>query len=504
MAERRPIGDLFYAAGAVPPALTRLRAAAALADELAGGGPALVADTGPAALYGALPAGVADAVLVNVGNGHTICVVTLGGRLAGVFEHHTRLLDGPGLEQRLRRFLAGDLGSDEVREDGGHGAVLARGGRGDLDLRLPLIVTGPRRALLAGSALPLEYAAPYGDMMLTGCFGLLRALRDRHDGLGESRRDVRDGGAGGTSHSREPAADDRPGRPDRGGARSSSRPGSSWYPRLEPRPAAARDRALALPRARTRGRGRERRPRGAPGRGGRVRRRSGAWGTSATPPTWARARGGVRRAHAAAVERVARVSAVWPAPTTTSSRTSRWPSTPTPAHRAAIRTDLAAGCPSHARADAVDAGRGRTRTASRSGAGRGLSRVGRRAGMPRAAAPGRRRARGRERSTRPAGHDVLERHPEIEAEQALARSSGGRRRGRRPARRGPRRSRRGCRRGARRPACVASTVAASSQKKRSHSDIASASRRRRSRARPPGRRARGARGRAVPGSRRSW
>jgi uncharacterized protein (DUF1786 family) len=177
--EGRPLGELFYATSAAPPDFTRLRAAATLADELAGGGPALVADTGPAALYGALPEGVSDAVLVNVGNGHTICVVTLGGRLAGVFEHHTRKLDGPGLERYLRRFLAGALSSDEVREDGGHGAVLAAAAQ-TVDLTaLPFFATGPRRALLAGSALPLEHAAPYGDMMLTGCFGLLRAFAER-------------------------------------------------------------------------------------------------------------------------------------------------------------------------------------------------------------------------------------------------------------------------------------------------------------------------------------
>ena len=177
--EGRPLGELFYATADAPPDFTRLRAAAALADELAGGGPALVADTGPAALYGALPAGVSDAVLVNVGNGHTICVVTLGGRLAGVFEHHTRKLDGPGLERSLRRFLAGDLGSDEVREDGGHGAVLAAAAK-TIDLTaLPFFATGPRRGLLADSELPLEYAAPHGDMMLTGCFGLLRAFAER-------------------------------------------------------------------------------------------------------------------------------------------------------------------------------------------------------------------------------------------------------------------------------------------------------------------------------------
>jgi len=180
VAERRHITDLFYA-GEVPAALTRLAAAAGLARELADGGLTLVADTGPAALYGALPQASGDAVLVNVGNGHTICAVALDGRIAGVFEHHTRRLDGPGLEERLRRFLAGRLDGDEVRRDGGHGAVLhpdAVGG-GPLVSRLPLIVTGPRRSLLQGSALPLEFAAPHGDMMLTGCFGLLRALADR-------------------------------------------------------------------------------------------------------------------------------------------------------------------------------------------------------------------------------------------------------------------------------------------------------------------------------------
>ena len=74
---------------------------------------------------------MADAVLVNVGNGHTVCLLALEGRVAGVFEHHTSCLDGPGLELRLRRWLAGDLESEEVRADHGHGAVLAPGAAGD-------------------------------------------------------------------------------------------------------------------------------------------------------------------------------------------------------------------------------------------------------------------------------------------------------------------------------------------------------------------------------------
>jgi uncharacterized protein (DUF1786 family) len=183
VAERRSIGDLFYDVAAVPPALTRLRAAADAAAALAGDAPALVADTGPAALYGALPDGVTDAVLVNIGNGHTVCLLAREGRVAGVFEHHTSCLDRAGLELRLRRWLSGDLESGEVRADHGHGAVLATDAAGDDPFALPLIVTGPRRELLAGSELPTEFAAPHGDMMLTGCFGLLRALGERHPGL---------------------------------------------------------------------------------------------------------------------------------------------------------------------------------------------------------------------------------------------------------------------------------------------------------------------------------
>ena len=37
-------------------------------------------------------------------------------------------------------------------------------------------VTGPRRALVPPLNWPIHLAVPYGDMMLTGCFGLLRAL----------------------------------------------------------------------------------------------------------------------------------------------------------------------------------------------------------------------------------------------------------------------------------------------------------------------------------------
>jgi uncharacterized protein (DUF1786 family) len=169
IAAGRPLVDLFYRAAAVPPELTRLRAAAGCLAGLEV--PLVAADTGPAALLGALPEGVGDAVLVNVGNGHTACVVALAGRLAGVFEHHTSSLDGERLELLLQRFLQGELTGDEVRADGGHGAVL----RGPVPPGLPLLVTGPNRQLLAHSRLPVSFPAPFGDTMLTGPVGLVRA-----------------------------------------------------------------------------------------------------------------------------------------------------------------------------------------------------------------------------------------------------------------------------------------------------------------------------------------
>ena len=46
---------------------------------------------------------------------------------------------------------------------------------------MPLVaVTGPRRAKLRGSALDPYFAVPHGDMMVSGCFGLLWAFAEKH------------------------------------------------------------------------------------------------------------------------------------------------------------------------------------------------------------------------------------------------------------------------------------------------------------------------------------
>ncbi|MBF6591331.1 MAG: hypothetical protein IVW57_12510, partial [Ktedonobacterales bacterium] len=104
--------------------------------------------------------------------------------------HHTGLLDRAKLEGYLRELAAGTLENERIFADSGHGALTLeprrpRGGATDDETTegaateggMPfLAVTGPRRALLRGSALRPYEAVPHGDMMLAGCFGLLRAV----------------------------------------------------------------------------------------------------------------------------------------------------------------------------------------------------------------------------------------------------------------------------------------------------------------------------------------
>jgi uncharacterized protein (DUF1786 family) len=157
----------------VPAEMTRLRAVAATAPADL---PLLVMDTAPAAVLGALDdplvAAQEDLLVANVGNFHCLAFHIAGGRIAGCFEHHTGELNLPQLEGLLERLGAGTLTNAEVFDSMGHGALILH----DLpDSRPRLAVTGPRRAMLRGSRLDPYFAVPHGDMMLAGCYGLLRA-----------------------------------------------------------------------------------------------------------------------------------------------------------------------------------------------------------------------------------------------------------------------------------------------------------------------------------------
>ena len=166
-----------FVAAEIPARMTRMRA---VARYWTGQEPLFLMDTGPAAILGALEDAVVAAsdpvVVLNVGNFHTIAALLHERRIAGLFEHHTGELTRPKLEQYLDALATGSLSNDQVFNDMGHGA-LKLGVNASPPKRLA--ATGPRRGLLDGSRLAPHLAVPHGDMMLAGCFGLLRALAAR-------------------------------------------------------------------------------------------------------------------------------------------------------------------------------------------------------------------------------------------------------------------------------------------------------------------------------------
>ena len=159
----------------VPACFTRL----ADLQRSIGNGP--VADTGAAAVLGGLfepcirkSAQERGLTLVNVGNSHTVAFLVFQGRVWGVYEHHTGLVDGARLWGQLGRFRAGSLSFEEVFDDRGHGTMrldLPEAAQGFSET----LVIGPRRGLLEGY--DVQFPAPGGDMMLTGSFGLVEGLR---------------------------------------------------------------------------------------------------------------------------------------------------------------------------------------------------------------------------------------------------------------------------------------------------------------------------------------
>jgi uncharacterized protein (DUF1786 family) len=117
-------------------------------------------------------------MVVNAGNAHTFAALAQGERLWGIYEHHTGMLTPDKLVAHLARFQAGELTHEEVFADHGHGC--AYGPDYSPAQSFPVtVITGPRRRLAKGWI--GVFAAPFGDMMLTGCFGLVAALLEKEN-----------------------------------------------------------------------------------------------------------------------------------------------------------------------------------------------------------------------------------------------------------------------------------------------------------------------------------
>lgn len=171
----------------LPPYLTRARATVAAATPEA---PTAFMDTGPAAALGALHdervSRAPESLVLNLGNMHLLGFHLRGRTIASLFEHHTGEVGDSQLETFAQRLADGSLTNDEVFSSKGHGALHLD--RTSVSPQLPPVVavTGPQRGRLARSALQPVFVAPFGDMMIAGCFGLLRAFAEiypwaRHD-----------------------------------------------------------------------------------------------------------------------------------------------------------------------------------------------------------------------------------------------------------------------------------------------------------------------------------
>lgn len=182
----RRLSAFAYAAQDVPAEMTRLRALAESGREA--GERVMVMDSAPAAVLGALldphAAGADAPLVVNVGNFHVLCFRLRRSPdrehdIEGLFEHHTGMVSRTTLEGLIRSLAEGRLTHEQVFAANGHGAlVYASQSIHPGSMASPLIVVGPRRGLMRGSELGPFFPAPFGDMMLAGAFGLIRAAGD--------------------------------------------------------------------------------------------------------------------------------------------------------------------------------------------------------------------------------------------------------------------------------------------------------------------------------------
>ena len=167
--------------GELPEYLTRARAMVAPAVREA---PTVFMDTGPAAALGALHdervAAEPERLVLNLGNMHLLGFHLRGRQVASLFEHHTGEVTAGQIVGFAERLATGDLTNEEIFTTKGHGAYHAD--RGLVSDRMPplVAVTGPQRSKIRESALAPYFAAPFGDLMISGCFGLLRGFAEVH------------------------------------------------------------------------------------------------------------------------------------------------------------------------------------------------------------------------------------------------------------------------------------------------------------------------------------
>jgi uncharacterized protein (DUF1786 family) len=137
--------------------------------------PLFLMDTAFSAILGCMDEVKGASLVVNMGNGHTISALLIGGKIEGIYEHHTHVLNPKKLESDLRLFIKGELSSKKVLEEDGHGVITLTPFSG----KPSVIVTGPNRDIFQSTSFEFKYASPGGNMMMTGPIGLVKAVQYR-------------------------------------------------------------------------------------------------------------------------------------------------------------------------------------------------------------------------------------------------------------------------------------------------------------------------------------
>ncbi|MCX6056010.1 MAG: DUF1786 family protein [Chloroflexi bacterium] len=181
-----------YRSDQIPKIMTRMQSVAKSARSVPF--PLVVMDTAPAAVLGA----TFDTsfttrertLLANIGNGHTLAFRLGPSGIEGVFEHHTGAIDCDDFDLLIDDFAQGTLSNEKVHQDHGHGALIYQKDPLPMDhADFNLFLTGPRRYKFKTSRHRPHFAVPFGDMMLSGCFGLLAATADLFPNFAESIHD---------------------------------------------------------------------------------------------------------------------------------------------------------------------------------------------------------------------------------------------------------------------------------------------------------------------------
>jgi uncharacterized protein (DUF1786 family) len=172
--------NLAFTEEEISPCFLRMKSAAQASKRQLPKAQVLLMDTAPDAILGCIkdPAvETVDLVLaVNVGNGHTMAAIISQGEIIGVMEHHTRLLTPQKIERLLVDFADGKLTDEQVFKDNGHGLFFLKEPPSFSRIQ-KIAATGPNRSLLSDTKLPVHFAAPAGDVMMTGPVGLVYAAK---------------------------------------------------------------------------------------------------------------------------------------------------------------------------------------------------------------------------------------------------------------------------------------------------------------------------------------